>query len=159
MPTTKKSKTKKSTKKKSELENEMSLMEDQNIENQTDSSIIDLEENKIVEEQQEELIEQPQEEKHYQSYEETPPPLHLSKLTLLPIEELTQLAIQMGVDDVTGKKQNIIYSIMQKQLQRNGIVYASGVLDKKTRRIWILTKRSLQLFTGSRRHLCFFFSD
>jgi len=104
MPTTKKSKTKKSTKKKSELENEMSLMEDQNIENQTDSSIIDLEENKIVEEQQEELIEQPQEEKHYQSYEETPPPLHLSKLTLLPIEELTQLAIQMGVDDVTGKK-------------------------------------------------------
>ena len=131
MPTTKKSKTKKSTKKKSELENEMSLMEDQNIENQTDSSIIDLEENKIVEEQQEELIEQPQEEKRYQSYEETPPPLHLSKLTLLPIEELTQLAIQMGVDDVTGKKQNIIYSIMQKQLQRNGIVYASGVLDKK----------------------------
>ncbi|MFN3245992.1 MAG: transcription termination factor Rho [Leptonema sp. (in: bacteria)] len=109
----------------------MSLMEDQNIENQTDSSIIDLEENKIVEEQQEELIEQPQEEKRYQSYEETPPPLHLSKLTLLPIEELTQLAIQMGVDDVTGKKQNIIYSIMQKQLQRNGIVYASGVLDKK----------------------------
>jgi transcription termination factor Rho len=130
MPTTKKSKTKKSTKKKSELENEVSLMKDQDIENQIEH-FEGLEENKFTEDQQEELIELPQDGSRYQSYGETPSPLHLSKLTVLPIEELTQLAIQMGVDDVTGKKQNIIYSIMQKQLQRNGIVYASGVLDKK----------------------------
>ncbi|MFN3604182.1 MAG: transcription termination factor Rho [Leptonema sp. (in: bacteria)] len=64
--------------------------------------------------------------------EGTPPPLYLTQLTSLPINELTQLAIQLGVEDVAGsKKQNIIYSIMQKQLQRNGIVYASGVLEKK----------------------------
>ncbi len=63
---------------------------------------------------------------------ETPPPLHLTELTLMPINELTHLAIQLGVEDVSGsKRQNIIYSIMQKQLSRNGIVYASGVLEKK----------------------------
>lgn len=132
MPTAKKTKSKKSTKKKTELLNqeELEVKESSLLENQENGN------NNQVEEELEE-IEKDQDDSYTSSntkhsiVEETPPPLHLSKLTSLPIEELTQLAIHMGVDDVTGKKQNIIYSIMQKQLQRNGIVYATGVLDKK----------------------------
>ncbi len=128
MSITKKTRSKKTTKK--ELETEVENLEISNDFNNNKELEANNGENQIIENNES------TEEVSYTStnYENgnTPPPLHLSQLTSMPINELTQIAIQLGVEDVSGsKRQNIIYSIMQKQLQRNGIVYASGVLEKK----------------------------
>lgn len=128
MPATKKTKTKKSSKKKEENQIENNVNNDLQQETQINES----------ENHEFEYKEQIDSEELYNDNNkttsqilETPPPLHLSKLTSVPIEDLAKMAISLGVEDVSGKRQSIIYSIMQKQLQRNGIVYASGVLDKK----------------------------
>ncbi|MCB1174005.1 MAG: transcription termination factor Rho [Leptospiraceae bacterium] len=60
-----------------------------------------------------------------------PDPIDLTELKLKPMEELTALAEEMGVDNFTGqKKQNLIFLILQTQSQRNGVVFASGTMAK-----------------------------
>lgn len=129
MSTTKKPRSKKTIKKQVELETDY-IEKSQDFDNDHTNGI--LSENNNRENQ---IMESTEEVSYTTSQNEngsTPPPLHLTQLTSMPINELTQIAIQLGVEDVSGsKRQNIIYSIMQKQLQRNGIVYASGVLEKK----------------------------
>ncbi len=62
----------------------------------------------------------------------TPPdPIDLTELKRKPIEELTTIADSMEVENTTGqKKQNLIFAILQKQAERNGVVFASGTLEK-----------------------------
>jgi transcription termination factor Rho len=63
----------------------------------------------------------------------TPPPepIDLTELKRKPIEELTVVADRMEIENTTGlKKQNLIFAILQKQAERNGVVFASGTLEK-----------------------------
>lgn len=129
MSTTKKPRSKKTIKKQVELETDY-IEKSQDFDNDHTNGIFSENNNR-----ENQIMESTEEVSYTTSQNEngsTPPPLHLTQLTSMPINELTQIAIQLGVEDVSGsKRQNIIYSIMQKQLQRNGIVYASGVLEKK----------------------------
>ncbi|MBI38729.1 MAG: transcription termination factor Rho [Leptospiraceae bacterium] len=65
------------------------------------------------------------------SNEPPPPPIDLSEIKAMPIEDLSRIAEDMGVETTAGlKKQNLIFGILQKQAERNGIVYASGTLER-----------------------------
>ncbi len=60
-----------------------------------------------------------------------PDPIDLTEIKQKPIAELAALAESMGVEEVAGlKTQNLIFSILQKQAERNGIVHAAGTLEK-----------------------------
>ncbi len=61
----------------------------------------------------------------------TPEPIDLTELKRKPIEELTAIADTMGVENTSGlKRQNVIFAILQKQAEQNGVVYAGGTLEK-----------------------------
>jgi len=63
--------------------------------------------------------------------EDIPEPIDLSELKRKPIEYLTEKAAEMGVEDSSGvKKQNLIFSILQKQAEQNGAVFAAGTLER-----------------------------
>ncbi len=60
-----------------------------------------------------------------------PEPIDLTELKRKPIEELTEIAEAMGVENTSGqKKQNLIFAILQKQAEQNGVVFAAGTLEK-----------------------------
>ena len=59
------------------------------------------------------------------------PPIDLAELKSTPISELTELADNMGVLNAGGiKKQSLIYEILQKQTDQNGIVHSSGTVER-----------------------------
>lgn len=61
----------------------------------------------------------------------TPDPIDLTVLKTTAIEELTAIADGMDIENTTGqKKQNLIFAILQKQAERNGVVFAGGTLEK-----------------------------
>ena len=65
------------------------------------------------------------------SNEPPPEPIYLTELKRKPIKELTDLANNMGVEESSGlKRQNLIFSILQKQAEKNGVVHAAGTLEK-----------------------------
>ena len=60
-----------------------------------------------------------------------PAPINLSDLKAKPVEELTKVARAMEIENIAGeKKQNLIFSILQKQAQQNGAVFASGTMER-----------------------------
>lgn len=62
---------------------------------------------------------------------ETPDPIDLTELKRMPIADLTQIADKMGAENASGqKKQNLIFAILQKQAEQNGVVYASGTMER-----------------------------
>ncbi len=62
---------------------------------------------------------------------ETPDPIDLTLLKAMPIAELSKIAEEMSGENVAGqKKQNLIFTILQKQAERNGIVHAAGTMEK-----------------------------
>ncbi|MEQ9363373.1 MAG: transcription termination factor Rho [Leptospirales bacterium] len=62
---------------------------------------------------------------------ETPEPIDLTELKRMPIADLTQIADKMGAENASGqKKQNLIFAILQKQAEQNGVVYASGTMER-----------------------------
>ncbi len=61
----------------------------------------------------------------------TPEPIDLTKLKQRTIPELMEIAKGLGVENTNGlKKQNLIFAILQSQAERDGVVYASGVMEK-----------------------------
>jgi len=61
----------------------------------------------------------------------TPPPLDLVELKKLSINELADLAKGLGVENTHGlKKQNLMFAILQAQLEKDGQVHAAGVMEK-----------------------------
>ena len=62
---------------------------------------------------------------------DAPDPIDLTELKRMPIAELTTIADKMGAENAAGqKKQNLIFSILQKQAEQNGVVYASGTMER-----------------------------
>lgn len=62
---------------------------------------------------------------------DAPEPIDLTELKRLPIAELTQIAEKMGAENASGqKKQNLIFAILQKQAEQNGVVFASGTMER-----------------------------
>ncbi len=60
-----------------------------------------------------------------------PPPIDLTEIKRKPIEELTEIADAMGVENTAGqKKQNLIFEILRHQAEMNGVVFASGVMER-----------------------------
>lgn len=67
--------------------------------------------------------------RHYEG--PTPKPIDLSELKQKGIHDLVDIAQAMGVENVNGlKKQNLIFAILQSQSEKDGQVYASGVMEK-----------------------------
>jgi transcription termination factor Rho len=67
--------------------------------------------------------------KHYEG--PTPEPIDLTKLKQKTIPELMEIAKGLGVENTNGlKKQNLIFAILQSQAEKDGVVYASGVMEK-----------------------------
>ena len=59
-----------------------------------------------------------------------PDPLNLSELKELTIHQLTMRAGEMGLEGVLGMKKNdLIFRILQHQAERNGMLFAEGVLE------------------------------
>ena len=61
----------------------------------------------------------------------SPEPLDLSKIKAMSMQELCTLAESMDVEDISSqKKQNLIFSILQKQAQANGAIFVSGSVER-----------------------------
>ncbi len=61
----------------------------------------------------------------------TPPrTVNISQLQALSMAELTQMAKEMGIENFgTMKKHEVIFQILQKNAERNGILFSEGVLE------------------------------
>ncbi|MCE9500618.1 MAG: Rho termination factor N-terminal domain-containing protein, partial [Leptospira sp.] len=70
--------------------------------------------------------------KKKKSYEGPPPePIDLVALKQRAINELTDIAKAMGVENTNGlKKQNLIFAILQAQAEKDGLVHAAGVMER-----------------------------
>jgi len=61
---------------------------------------------------------------------ERPKPLELSVLKEMSIHELTATAVEAGLSDAAGsKKHDLIFRMLQAQAQRDGLLFAEGVLE------------------------------
>jgi transcription termination factor Rho len=59
-----------------------------------------------------------------------PEPLDLSELKEMTIQQLTARAKDMGLENAAGmKKHDLIFRILQHQTERNGLLFAEGVLE------------------------------
>ncbi len=61
-----------------------------------------------------------------------PPPrtINISQLQALSMADLTQMAKEMGIENFgTMKKHEVIFQILQKNAERNGILFSEGVLE------------------------------
>ena len=59
-----------------------------------------------------------------------PEPLDLSELKEMTIHELTARANEMGLENAAGmRKHDLIFRILQHQTERNGLLFAEGVLE------------------------------
>jgi len=62
---------------------------------------------------------------------QVPDPIDLTRLKQRSIGELMEIARDMKLENTNGlKKQNLIFSILQAQTEREGQVFASGVMEK-----------------------------
>jgi transcription termination factor Rho len=56
--------------------------------------------------------------------------MHLNELKKKKIEELTQIARELNIENAAGmKKQELIFSILQAYVERNETIYGEGVLE------------------------------
>ena len=79
----------------------------------------------------------------------SPPPIDLTKLKTMPIEELMSIAERMEVENYSGqKRQNLIFEILEKQAQNNGAVYSSGVLERLPEGYGFLRSPGYNYFPG-----------
>ncbi len=59
-----------------------------------------------------------------------PSPLALSRLKEMTIQQLTAAALEAGLDEAAGlKKHDLIFRMLQAQAERNGLLFAEGVLE------------------------------
>jgi transcription termination factor Rho len=59
-----------------------------------------------------------------------PDPLNLSELKEMTIHQLTVRATEMGLDNAAGmRKHDLIFRVLQHQTERNGMLFAEGVLE------------------------------
>jgi transcription termination factor Rho len=60
-----------------------------------------------------------------------PEPIDIVELKKKSINEMTEIAKNLGVENTHGlKKQNLIFAILQAQTERDGQVHAAGVMEK-----------------------------
>jgi transcription termination factor Rho len=61
---------------------------------------------------------------------EKPPALELAKLKEMTIHQLTAAAVEAGLPDAAGsKKHDLIFRMLHAEAQRNGLLFAEGVLE------------------------------
>jgi transcription termination factor Rho len=59
-----------------------------------------------------------------------PDPLNLSELKEMTIHQLTVRATEMGLENAAGmRKHDLIFRVLQHQTERNGMLFAEGVLE------------------------------
>lgn len=62
---------------------------------------------------------------------EPPAPMDLAELKQMPIEQLSVMADEMGLESPSGlKKQNLIFQLLQCQAENDGAVFATGTLER-----------------------------
>ena len=56
--------------------------------------------------------------------------MHMLELKANTLPELYKIAQELSIDNATGlRKQDLIFGILQAQIEREGIVFGEGVLD------------------------------
>lgn len=83
----------------------------------------------VAEEKQEEVAEEKPQEKPAQ---EGPPPLpvNIAQLQSMSMNELNAMARELGIENFgTMRKHELIFNILQKNAERNGILFSEGVLQ------------------------------
>jgi len=57
--------------------------------------------------------------------------LHIVKLKNMKINELTELAKNLGINGISGlKKHDLIFKVMQAKIEKSGSVFGEGVLER-----------------------------
>jgi len=57
--------------------------------------------------------------------------LHIVKLKNMKISELTELAKGLGINGISGmKKHDLIFSVLQAKIEKSGLAYGEGVLER-----------------------------
>jgi len=68
-------------------------------------------------------------------------PISISELKQKKIPELMDMATSLNIENATSmKKQELIFSILQSQIEKIGTVYGAGVLEILPEWIWISKK-------------------
>lgn len=68
-------------------------------------------------------------------------PISISELKQKKIPELMDMASALNIENATSmKKQDLIFAILQSQIEKIGTVYGAGVLEISSRRIWLSEK-------------------
>ncbi|HPD61619.1 MAG TPA: Rho termination factor N-terminal domain-containing protein, partial [Thermodesulfobacteriota bacterium] len=56
--------------------------------------------------------------------------MNLKELKSKKISELTTMAKHLGLEGVSGmRKQELIFSLLQREIEKNGSIYGEGVLE------------------------------
>jgi hypothetical protein len=64
--------------------------------------------------------------------------INISQLQALSMADLTQMAKEMGIENFgTMRKHEVIFQILQKNAERNGILFSEGVLEILPEGLWI----------------------
>ena len=81
---------------------------------------------------------------------DSPEPLDLTKIKAMSMQDLCQLAENMDVEDISSqKKQNLIFSILQKQAQADGAIFASGSIERLSEGYGFLRSSNYNYLPGS----------
>lgn len=76
------------------------------------------------------IPEKPAEQQKPQPEGPPPKPINIVQLQSMNMNELNQMAREMGIENFgTMRKHELIYQILSKNAQRNGILFAEGVLE------------------------------
>jgi transcription termination factor Rho len=68
--------------------------------------------------------------RHHKHAKETEPALNLAELKEMSIQNLQNVAKELGVTGMAGmRKQDLIFKILQVQAEKSGLIFAEGVLE------------------------------
>ena len=77
--------------------------------------------------------------------------MNLVELKKLKINQLTQMAKELSIEGASGMpKQDLIFSLLQAQSERNGLIYGEGVLEILPDGFGFLRAPGRQLPAGAR---------
>jgi transcription termination factor Rho len=86
--------------------------------------------------------------------------MNIVELKNKKINELTKMAKDLNIEGAAGmRKQELIFSLLQAQIEKNGLIYGEGTLEILAGRIRFSARPQLQLSARTGRYLCLTIAD
>ena len=86
--------------------------------------------------------------------------MNIVELKNKKINELTKMAKELNIDGAAGmRKQELIFSLLQAQIEKNGLIFGEGYPGNPAGRIRFSPRPQLQLPARPRRYLCLTVAD